>query len=81
VFGVAWGSLDECVVPRAGTRALVNQVIAGEVRVFGPGYVHDVTRAADVIGGYAAWAAAGLPTARPEECAAAIAPGASRAVA
>jgi len=44
--------------------------------------LHDLglTRATDVIGGYAAWAAAGLPTARPEECAAAIAPGASRAV-
>jgi len=45
--------------------------------------LHDLglTRATDVIGGYAAWAAAGLPTARPEECAAAIAPGAARAVA
>jgi len=45
--------------------------------------LHDLglTRATDVIGGYAAWAAAGLPTARPEERAAAIAPGASRAVA
>ena len=44
--------------------------------------LHDLglTRATDVIGGYAAWAAAGLPTARPEEYAA-IAPGASRAVA
>jgi len=44
--------------------------------------LHDLglTRATDVIGGYAAWAAAGLPTARAEECAAAIAPGASRAV-
>ena len=34
----------------------------------------------DVIGGYAAWAAAGLPTGRPGECAAALAPGASRAM-
>ena len=44
--------------------------------------LHDLglTRATDVIGGYAAWAAAGLPTARPGECAAALAPGASRAV-
>jgi len=44
--------------------------------------LHDLglTRATDVIGGYAAWAAAGLPTARSEECAAAIAPGAFRAV-
>jgi rhodanese-related sulfurtransferase len=36
-------------------------------------------RATDVAGGYLAWQAAGLPTARPEECTAAIAPGASRA--
>lgn len=36
--------------------------------------------ATDVIGGYAAWEAAGLPTARPEECAAVLAPGASAAV-
>jgi rhodanese-related sulfurtransferase len=36
--------------------------------------------ATDVIGGYAAWKAAGLPTARPGECAAVLAPGASPAV-
>ena len=44
--------------------------------------LHDLglTRATDVIGGYAAWAAAGLPTARPEERAAALAPGAFRTV-
>jgi rhodanese-related sulfurtransferase len=36
--------------------------------------------ATDVIGGYTAWEAAGLPTARPEECAAVLAPGASPAV-
>jgi rhodanese-related sulfurtransferase len=36
-------------------------------------------RATDVIGGYAAWQAAGLPTARPEESTAEIAPGASPA--
>ena len=36
--------------------------------------------ATDVIGGYAAWAAVGLPTARPEECTAVVAPGASPAV-
>jgi rhodanese-related sulfurtransferase len=36
--------------------------------------------ATDVIGGYAAWAAVGLPTARPEECAAVVAQGASPAV-
>ena len=39
---------------------------------------HDAT---DVTGGYAAWEAAGLPTARPEERAAVIAPGAYPAVA
>jgi rhodanese-related sulfurtransferase len=45
--------------------------------------LHDLglARATDVIGGYAAWAAAGLPTARAAECAAVIAPGASAAVA
>jgi rhodanese-related sulfurtransferase len=37
--------------------------------------------ATDVIGGYQAWTAAGLPTARAEECAAVIAPGASSAMA
>jgi len=37
--------------------------------------------ATDVIGGYQAWMAAGLPTARAAECAAVIAPGASPAVA
>jgi rhodanese-related sulfurtransferase len=36
-------------------------------------------RATDVIGGYEAWRAAGLPTARPEERMVAIAPGASSA--
>jgi rhodanese-related sulfurtransferase len=36
-------------------------------------------RATDVIGGYQAWRAAGLPTARPDERAAEIAPGASPA--
>jgi len=45
-FGVVWGSLDECMVPRDRTRALVNKVIAGEVRAFGPGYVHDVRNSA-----------------------------------
>jgi rhodanese-related sulfurtransferase len=38
-----------------------------------------LARATDVAGGYLAWRAAGLPTARPEECTVAIAPGASRA--
>ena len=41
-FGVVWGALDECVVPRNGSRALVNQVTAGVVQAFGPHYVHDV---------------------------------------
>ena len=36
-------------------------------------------RATDVIGGYQAWRAAGLPTARPDERAVVIAPGASPA--
>jgi rhodanese-related sulfurtransferase len=42
--------------------------------------LHDIglRRSTDVIGGYHAWAAAGLPTARVAECAAVIAPGASR---
>ena len=36
-------------------------------------------RATDVAGGFLAWQAAGLPTARPEERTVAIAPGAARA--
>ncbi len=36
-------------------------------------------RATDVAGGYLAWRAAGLPTARPQERTVVIAPGASRA--
>jgi rhodanese-related sulfurtransferase len=41
--------------------------------------LHDIglRRSADVIGGYRAWAAAGLPTARAAERATVIAPGAS----
>ena len=44
--------------------------------------LHDLglRRATDVIGGYQAWAAAGLPTARAEECAAVLARGATPAV-
>jgi len=38
-------------------------------------------RAADVIGGYQDWQLAGLPTARPEACAAVLAPGAGPAYA
>ena len=42
--------------------------------------LHDLglRRSTDVIGGYRAWTAAGLPTARAEECAAVLAPGAQR---
>ena len=45
-FGVVWGALDECVVPRSGRRALVTRVDAGDVRAFGPRYVHDVRNSA-----------------------------------
>jgi len=45
-FGVVWGALDECVVPRTGGGALVSQVVSGEVRAFGPRYVHDVRNSA-----------------------------------
>ena len=38
-------------------------------------------QATDVIGGYQAWQAAGLPTARPEACTAVLAPGAAPAYA
>jgi predicted metal-dependent enzyme (double-stranded beta helix superfamily) len=41
-FGVVWGSLDECVVPRNGSRVRVNQVTSGDVQAFGKRYVHDV---------------------------------------
>jgi len=44
--------------------------------------LHDLglARATDVIGGYAAWAAAGLPTVPAAECATVLAPGAASAV-
>lgn len=45
-FGVVWGSLDECVVPRGGARVQVNQVTSGKVRAFGQHYVHDVRNSA-----------------------------------
>jgi hypothetical protein len=45
-FGVVWGTLDECVPPCSGTRALVSRVSSGEVRAFGPRYVHDVRNSA-----------------------------------
>jgi predicted metal-dependent enzyme (double-stranded beta helix superfamily) len=41
-FGVVWGTLDECVLPRTGAGTLVSQVSAGDVRAFGPRHVHDV---------------------------------------
>jgi len=45
-FGVVWGALDECVVPRGGGSALVSEVSAGDVRAFGPRFVHDVRNSA-----------------------------------
>ena len=45
-FGVVWGALDECVVPRGGGSALVSQVASGDVRAFGRRYVHDVRNSA-----------------------------------
>jgi predicted metal-dependent enzyme (double-stranded beta helix superfamily) len=41
-FGVVWGHLDECVVPRDDATALVNRVGSGTVRSFGPRHIHDV---------------------------------------
>ena len=41
-FGVVWGALDECVVPGDDSRAAVSKVASGDVRAFGPRYVHDV---------------------------------------
>jgi Cysteine dioxygenase type I len=41
-FGVAWGDLDECAVPRQGGAVLVNRIGSGGVRSFGPRHVHDV---------------------------------------
>jgi hypothetical protein len=45
-FGVVWGALDECV-PREGSGTLVSRLGSGEVRAFGPNYVHDVRNRAD----------------------------------
>jgi predicted metal-dependent enzyme (double-stranded beta helix superfamily) len=44
-FGVVWGQLDEHVVVRGVAAATANPVPAGEVRSFGPRYVHDVRNA------------------------------------
>jgi hypothetical protein len=41
-FGVAWGDLDECAVPRGDGAVLVNRIASGRVRSFGPRHVHDV---------------------------------------
>jgi hypothetical protein len=41
-FGVAWGDLDECAVPRGNGGVLVNRIGSGRVRSFGPRHVHDV---------------------------------------
>ncbi len=41
-FGVAWGALDECAVPRGDGPVLVNRIGSGGVRSFGPRHVHDV---------------------------------------
>src|SRR5277367_1601701 len=45
-FGVVWGALDECVVPGGSSPALVSKVASGDVRAFGPRYVHDVRNSA-----------------------------------
>jgi len=45
-FGVVWGALDECVMPRGDSRAAVSKVASGDVRAFGPRYVHDVRNSA-----------------------------------
>jgi predicted metal-dependent enzyme (double-stranded beta helix superfamily) len=42
-FGVVWGALDESVATRRGAGApRAKRVTAGDVRSFGPRYVHDV---------------------------------------
>ena len=41
-FGVAWGDLDECVVPRGAGAVLVNRIASAGGRSFGPRHVHDV---------------------------------------
>jgi predicted metal-dependent enzyme (double-stranded beta helix superfamily) len=41
-FGVVWGQLDEHVVARGAAISAASPVPAGEVRSFGPRYVHDV---------------------------------------
>jgi predicted metal-dependent enzyme (double-stranded beta helix superfamily) len=41
-FGVVWGALDESVATRRGPAGKATRVAAGDVRAFGPRYVHDV---------------------------------------
>ena len=41
-FGVVWGALDESVATRRGSATRATRVVAGDVRAFGPRYVHDV---------------------------------------
>jgi len=42
-FGVVWGALDESVAARRGGKPpRATRVTAGDVRAFGPRYVHDV---------------------------------------
>ncbi len=41
-FGVVWGQLDEHVVERGSGTSRARPVTAGQVRSFGPRYVHDV---------------------------------------
>ena len=45
-FGVGGGALDVCVLPGCGCRAAVSWGASGDVRAFGPRYVHDVRNSA-----------------------------------
>jgi predicted metal-dependent enzyme (double-stranded beta helix superfamily) len=45
-FGVVWGALDESVATRRGAATRSTRVNAGDVRAFGPRYVHDVQNSA-----------------------------------
>jgi hypothetical protein len=44
-FGVVWGALDE-FLPREGSGPRMSRLGSGEVRAFGPHYVHDVRNSA-----------------------------------
>ncbi len=46
-FGVVWGALDECVVPDGIAPPEATRINPGEVRAFGPHYVHDVRNCAN----------------------------------